>query len=97
MNQRCDFTAEIRTYDGFQVIILQCDDVIRLPDRSLRRLDKADVGIDAIGIERGRHRTSRGEFMREDVRLVFRTDNGVIAQVGRSTPPACAGLYERLP
>src|SRR2546430_5989377 len=96
MNEGCDPTAEIRADDYSESIILQRDEPVLLPYRSRRGFYVADVGIDTIGIECRRDRTSRREFMREDVTLKLSTDYGVIAQVGRSTPPACAGLCGRL-
>src|SRR5437667_6395027 len=91
MNDGDDSAAEVRTHHDPESIVLQCDEPVALEYRFRGGRDIADVGIDTIGIERGRDRTSRRKLMREDVILKFRTDNGLIAQVGRSTPPACAG------
>ena len=97
MNEGCDFAAEVGANNYFDSIILQRDEPVLLPDGARRGRYIADVGIDTIGIECGRHRTSRREFMRENVILKLRTGYGAIAQVGRSTPPASASPCARLP
>src|SRR6266850_232506 len=97
MNDGDDFAAEVRTNHDPESIVLQCDEPVCLEYRFRSGRDVADVWIDTIRIERGRDRTSRRELMRENIILILRTANGIIAQVGRSTPPACAGLCGRLP
>src|SRR5439155_467008 len=72
-----------------------------------RAIDPAEYGLVLAGrmgnrkadgdTARDKRESRLDPYLREDVILKFRTDNGIIAQVGRSTPPASAGPFGRRP
>ena len=98
MEDRSNPSAAVGTDRNSELGVLQNDEPVLLQYGSIGGLDKAQIRIDGVRIERRRDRTGGYQLMREDVALNLRTRDACGSHLRKlCTRPVTLGVGARAP